>query len=384
MATSLATTISDAVSRPIRICVTCGDPNGVGLEVFLKALLRIASAPDHELRSPENARIALFAPPELLWRYVEMLRRAQPELLRDNGNVAFSRLPEGGGGFRIGELVCDVAWNAEIARQTSDGGENSLPQFGEETLEGGCVAFASLRASALALRHNEADAVCTMPVSKRALQMAGFAFPGQTEFYGDAFPSDAPPTMILATEAAALDAERAPVRVGLATVHIPLRQVAAALNSGLIVQRLEAFSASLRQDFGASSPRIAVLGLNPHAGEQGILGEEEQTVIEPAIAEARARGIFAEGAFPADGFFARGEYRRFDGILAMYHDQGLIPLKLLAGAGGVNFTAGLSVTRVSPDHGTAFGIAGRGVADEQSALEALETAYRVARRRRES
>jgi 4-hydroxythreonine-4-phosphate dehydrogenase len=388
MASSALDLPVSSFDAPIRICVTCGDLNGVGLEVFFKAFWRIAQDDGHILGRASEARLTLLAPLHRVQAYFDAVCRANPKAFppqyewdSNSWNAQHARL-------RISKLSCRVGLpedtNPEEAGDAAASNEKQCaPEFGAETVEGGRIALASLQASVRALRNAEADAVCTMPVSKRALQMAGFPFPGQTEFYGDAFPSGAPPTMILATEAAALDPARAPVRVGLATVHIPLGQVAGALNVDLLMRRLESLWAALRQDFGVAAPRLAVLGLNPHAGEGGILGDEEQTVIEPALAEARARGVHAEGPFPADGFFARGEYRRFDAILAMYHDQGLIPLKLLAGAGGVNITAGLSVVRVSPDHGTAFGIAGRGVADEQSALEALETAFQIARRRRE-
>jgi 4-hydroxythreonine-4-phosphate dehydrogenase len=392
MASSALDLPVSSFDAPIRICVTCGDLNGVGLEVFLKALWRIAQDDGHALGRASEARLTLLAPLHRVQAYFDAVWRANPKAFPPQYEWDSHSLDARHARLRIGNVSCRVGLpedaNAEKAGRAAVRNEaqdemQEAPEFGAETVEGGRIALASLQASVRALRNAEADAVCTMPVSKRALHMAGFPFPGQTEFYGDAFPSGAPPTMILATEAAALDPARAPVRVGLATVHIPLGQVAGALNVDLLMRQLESLRAALRQDFGVAAPRLAVLGLNPHAGEGGILGDEEQAIIEPALAKARARGVHAEGPFPADGFFARGEYRRFDAILAMYHDQGLIPLKLLAGAGGVNITAGLSIVRVSPDHGAAFGIAGRGVADEQSALEALETAFQIARRRRE-
>jgi 4-hydroxythreonine-4-phosphate dehydrogenase len=188
--------------------------------------------------------------------------------------------------------------------------------------------------------------------------------------------------MILATEAAELDPKRSAVRVGLATVHVPLLKVASMLNFEHIFERIHVLATTLRNDFGIANPRIAVLGVNPHAGEQGDIGTEEQSIVQPAIEHAQIQGIRAEGAFPADGFFAHGAFRSFDGILAMYHDQGLIPLKLLAGNGGVNFSAGLPIVRTSPDHGTAFAIAGQGIANESSVVDAINMACSILQHRR--
>jgi 4-hydroxythreonine-4-phosphate dehydrogenase len=273
-------------------------------------------------------------------------------------------------GFRANGLECTIV-PCSAATQL---------ELGLETRDGGIVALEALEIAAKELREGRANAVCTMPVSKRGLHLAGAMYPGQTEFFAERFGVNNQ-MMILATNAAELDPKRSAVRVGLATVHIPLQRVAPALTKERVAERIGALWAALRQDFGIATPRIAVLGLNPHAGEQGALGDEEITMIQPAIQAAQAQGITAEGAFPADGFFAHGEYRRFDGILAMYHDQGLIPLKLLAGGGGVNFSAGLPIVRTSPDHGTAFGLAGKGSANEGSTVDAIEMACQIVRNR---
>jgi 4-hydroxythreonine-4-phosphate dehydrogenase len=327
------------------LLITCGDPNGIGLEVCVKALLRLAP----EFRG--SVRVHLAVSTALFWEYVEHLQ------------VPVRRTESG---FAVGGLECDFV---ECGNQTPF-------EPGVETKAGGELALAALETAARELREGRADAVCTMPVSKRALYLAGSTFPGQTEFFANRFGVDKP-MMILCTEATDGKAARPAVRVGLATIHIPLANVASALTQRGIEERLHALHTSLKQDFALATPRIAVLGLNPHAGEQGAIGMEEQTMIQPAIAAARERGIQAEGAFPADGFFAHGGYKHFDGILAMYHDQGLIPLKLLAGGAGVNFSAGLPIVRTSPDHGTAFALAGKGVADESSAVEAMQMAVRI-------
>ena len=171
-------------------------------------------------------------------------------------------------------------------------------------------------------------------------------------------------------------------RVALATIHVPIAEVANQLTKEVICQRLSTFNDSIKMDFGVKLPRIAVLGLNPHAGENGLIGHEENEVIKPAIAEARSMKINAQGPFPADAFF--GTYREglFDGIFAMYHDQGLIPLKMKSFSTGINFTAGIGIIRTSPDHGTAFDIAGKGIANPSSTIEAVKLALEIAKNRK--
>lgn len=336
-------------SQRMTILLTCGDPNGIGLEVCTKALVRLA-----DTMSDVSFRLAVN--PALFWQYAESV--ALPITPTESGFRA-------DGGLECTIMSCSAAPRLEL---------------GLETRDGGVVALESLECAAKELREGRVDAVCTMPVSKRGLHLAGALYPGQTEFFAERF-GVSNQMMILATNAAELDPYHSAVRVGLATVHIPLQRVAPTLTKERVAERIGALSAALRQDYGIATPRIAVLGLNPHAGEQGALGDEEITMIQPAIQAAQAQGIRAEGAFPADGFFAHGEYRRFDGILAMYHDQGLIPLKLLAGGGGVNFSAGMPIVRTSPDHGTAYGLAGKGIANEGSTVEAIEMAYQIVRNR---
>jgi 4-hydroxythreonine-4-phosphate dehydrogenase len=330
------------------ILLTSGDPNGIGLEVCVKALVRLAPT----LR---DVRFRLAVHPGLFDDYCREVRL--PVELTESG-------------FVVRGAECEFVPSPTHAPL----------ELGKETRMGGVMALEALETAAKELREGRADAVCTMPVSKHALYLAGATFPGQTEFFAARFGVEKP-LMILATEAAELDPKRSAVRVGLATVHIPLHRVAALITKERILERITAMNTTLRQDFGISQPRIAVLGVNPHAGEQGALGMEEETAIQPALTAAQLHGTDAHGAFPADGFFAHGEFRHYDGILAMYHDQGLIPLKLLAGGGGVNFSAGLPIVRTSPDHGTAFGIAGKGIASEGSTVEAIEMAVKIAQSR---
>jgi 4-hydroxythreonine-4-phosphate dehydrogenase len=211
----------------------------------------------------------------------------------------------------------------------------------------------------------------TAPVSKEAMFRSGYRYPGQTEFLTRRSGAKSSAMMLVADD----------FRVALATVHLPLKRVSRALSSERIVKKLRLIDTTLRRDFAIRRPRIAVLGLNPHAGEGGHLGSEEISTITPAISRARKDGIRAFGPFPADGFFGAGSFRGYDAVLAMYHDQGLVPLKMKAFSSGVNFSAGLSIVRTSPDHGTAFDIAGRGIADPRSMIEAIKLAASVIRNR---
>lgn len=215
------------------------------------------------------------------------------------------------------------------------------------------------------------DALVTAPISKEAIHQAGYGFPGHTEFLAEKT-SARDYMMILASESESL-------RVGLVTIHIPLKDVARSISSGTVGKHLRILHKSLKLDFGLESPKIAVLGLNPHAGDGGVLGDEETNIIKPAIEQSvkTEPGLNAEGPFAADGFFGSTVYKKYDAVLAMYHDQGLIPFKTLTFGRGVNITAGLPVIRTSPDHGTGFDIAGKNAADESSFKAAYQMAYRM-------
>jgi 4-hydroxythreonine-4-phosphate dehydrogenase len=208
------------------------------------------------------------------------------------------------------------------------------------------------------------QALVTAPVSKEAMQLAGYNFPGQTEMIALLSRSTRVIMMLISSK----------MRVGLVTIHAPLRSIADSISTEKIVEKAKTISDSLKKDFRIHEPRIAILGLNPHAGEHGILGSEEREIIEPAIAEIKKIGINAEGPFPADAFFGKHSYKSFDAILAMYHDQGLIPVKMSDFGTTVNFSAGLNVIRTSPGHGTAYDIAGKAKADISSMLEAIKLA----------
>lgn len=326
----------------MKIAITAGDPNGIGYEVILKAL--------------EDPKILELFTPVIYGsaRAAQHYRR-----MMDLPNVQLNQIND-----------ADQAKEgfASIITVTED----SQPEPGVSTPQAGKDAFAALEAAVADLRAGKVDALVTAPINKKNIQSETFDFPGHTEYLEASYGDGAKALMILATET---------LRVALVTTHLPIGQLAGAINRENIVEKLTIFARSLHRDFACDNPRIAVLALNPHAGEEGLLGTEETEVIAPAIAEAREAGIQAFGPYPADGFFGSGAYTRFDGVLAMYHDQGLAPFKTIAMDRGFNFTAGLPYVRTSPDHGTGYDIAGQGVASAQSMREAIYAAIDIVRNR---
>lgn len=260
-----------------------------------------------------------------------------------------------------------VAANAVAVLNVYHGTVKNI-QIGKPAPDAGVCAGMAIEKSVRLCLDGEIDAMVTGPVSKESLHIAGYNFPGQTEMLAMLSRSDRVTMMLIAKN----------LRVGLATIHVPIKKVAENIFIERIVEKLETINASLKNDFRIKSPAIAVLGLNPHAGEHGAIGLEEVEIIEPAIEKAKVKGINASGPFPADGFFATKAYEKFDAVLAMYHDQGLIPLKMTGFNEGVNFSAGLKIIRTSPDHGTAFDIAGKGIADPSSMAAAIQLARTIA------
>ncbi|HRP60663.1 MAG TPA: 4-hydroxythreonine-4-phosphate dehydrogenase PdxA, partial [Vicingus sp.] len=234
----------------------------------------------------------------------------------------------------------------------------------------GKYAFLSLEAACKDLFDGKIDAIVTAPINKDNIQSDQFKFPGHTEYLTEKFEGES--LMLLTNEN---------LKVGIATNHIPVSAIAKSLTVDKIFSKLKILNKSLVQDFAINSPRIAVLGLNPHAGDNGLIGKEEQEIIIPAINSAKSIGLQVFGPYPADGFFGSANYLKFDAILAMYHDQGLIPFKTLSFGEGVNFTAGLNIIRTSPDHGVAYDIAGKNCANEQSFRSAVYLAIDVFRNR---
>lgn len=332
-------------SSRLRLAITLGDPNGIGPEIVLKGLQEKA------LRS--RIEPLVIGSVAVLRAHAEVLgfdEVAISEVDRPDASLPAEGIP-----------VLDVM----------DGAAPPV-EFGAITAAGGRLAMRAVAAAADACIAGHADAMVTAPLSKEAIQQAGYHFPGHTEFLAERTGGHAPLMMMVA------DA----LRVGVVTGHIPLAAVAGALTTEAIQAKLHLMNDSLRRDFGIDAPDIAVLGLNPHAGDGGVIGTEEQTLIRPALEAARTDGLRMTGPLPADGYFAT-ERDRYDGVLAMYHDQGLVPFKALAFNAGVNFTAGLPIVRTSPDHGTAYNIAGRGVASPGSMQSAIELAVEVATRRKE-
>ncbi|MBK9249718.1 MAG: 4-hydroxythreonine-4-phosphate dehydrogenase PdxA [Ignavibacteria bacterium] len=325
----------------MKLLCTIGDCNGISLEVFFKATQELTGILN------QGISISLCANSQTVSDYAAIVGL---EVHCSNTEISF-------GSMNIPFVNCTTY---------------SKVKLGSPSDSASRLAVESLEKSIRLTSSGDFDALITLPVSKGSLKQIGWDFPGQTEMIASHCNVDNP-MMILCSDT---------VRVALATIHTPLTNVPAAITQAHILERIATFHKSLELDFALTTPSIAVLGLNPHAGEQGEIGSEEITSINPAIVQSKNYGINAKGSFPADGFFAHGEYKLFDGILAMYHDQGLIPLKLLATDGGVNFTAGLPIVRTSPDHGTAYSIAGKGIADHKSTVSAILLAHRIANNRR--
>ncbi|RSK34608.1 4-hydroxythreonine-4-phosphate dehydrogenase PdxA [Hymenobacter metallilatus] len=243
---------------------------------------------------------------------------------------------------------------------------------GQPSQASGAAARLSLLAAARDLKAGLLDALVTAPISKENTQADDFRFPGHTEFLTSFFEARESLMLLAADD----------LRVATVTGHIPLKDVPTRLTKELLATKLRILLHSLKNDFGIAKPRVAVLGLNPHAGENGLLGTEEASVVTPVLQQLQAEGHLAYGPFPADGYFGTRQFKQFDATLSLYHDQGLIPFKTLAFERGVNFTAGLPVIRTSPDHGTAYGLAGKFQADETSFREALYMACELVRYRK--
>lgn len=247
-------------------------------------------------------------------------------------------------------------------------------EFSQVSKEAGLAALSALEQASEDYKNGLIDVIVTAPINKHAIHSDTFNFPGHTEYLQERLGNGAESLMLLM---------KGDLRMAVVTGHIPLSEVPTTLSKELIEHKIKIFNDSLQADFGITKPRIAVLGLNPHAGDDGLLGREEIEIIKPALDEMSEQGVLCFGPFPADGFLGSEDYTKFDGILAMYHDQGLIPFKVLAMEDGVNFTAGLPVVRTSPAHGTAFNIAGKGLADENSFRQAIYSAIDIFRYREE-
>jgi 4-hydroxythreonine-4-phosphate dehydrogenase len=250
--------------------------------------------------------------------------------------------------------------------------ETPVIKFGEPTPESGKYAIQSLKAAVAALNNNEIDVLVTAPINKNNIQAEDFKFPGHTDYLAQELEGES--LMFMVTDG---------LRVGLLTDHVAVKDVATNITPQLIRSKVNTISNSLKMDFGIRKPKIALLGINPHSGDNGVIGKEDDEVLRPVIKEMSEKGHLVFGPYSADSFFGSDNYKNFDAILAAYHDQGLIPFKTLSFGKGVNFTAGLNKVRTSPDHGTAYEIAGKGVADNSSFKEAVFAAIHIFKNRQE-
>jgi 4-hydroxythreonine-4-phosphate dehydrogenase len=333
------------MSEKVRVGISIGDVNGIGLEIIIKTLI------DH--------RIYDYCVP-IVYGHTKVASFYRRTIEAGDFNFNVISHPSQAAHKRANMINC---WEEDVRIEP-----------GTSNKEAGKFAFLSLQHATNDLIAGDIDALVTAPINKDTIQNEEFNFPGHTE-YLQARAGAPDSLMFLVSDT---------LRVGVVTGHIPVADVAASITVEKILSKLRMMDASLRTDFWIQKPKIAVLGLNPHAGDNGVIGNEEQQTIIPALEEARAADILAMGPYPADGFFASGTYLKFDAVLAMYHDQGLIPFKQIAFESGVNFTAGLNIIRTSPDHGTAFDIAGKNKASEISFREALFTAIHVVKHRRET
>ena len=314
-------------NRKIRVGITHGDINGVGYEVILKTF----SDPTMlELCTP-----VIYGSPK-----VAAYHRKAMEIPT---NFSIVNTAEDAQDGRVNVVNCiEEELKVELSKPTPEAGKAALTALEK--------ALADYRAGLF-------DVLVTAPINKHTIQSDTFHFPGHTEYIEERVGDGQKALMILL---------KGDFRVALVTGHVPVRDIPGMLTKELIMEKMEIFHQSLKKDFGIDNPRIAVFSLNPHAGDHGLLGTEEEEIIIPAMKEMIAKGVQCFGPYPADGFMGSGNYTHFDGILAMYHDQGLAPFKALAMDEGVNFTAGLPIVRTSPAHGTAYDIAGKGVASEDS------------------
>ena len=327
----------------IRVGITQGDINGVGYEVIFKTFSDPAML---ELCTP----IIYGSPKVAAYHRKAMELQANFSIVNSASEASHGKLS-----------VVNCA-NDEVK-----------VEFAKPAEESGRAALDALERALTEYRAGLIDVLVTAPINKATIQSETFHFPGHTEYIEEKLGDGNEALMILMNER---------LKVALVTTHLPLREVPDAITKEAIMRKVHIFERSLKTDFAIQKPRIAVLALNPHAGDNGLLGDEEQNVIIPAIKELVEEGVSCFGPFAADGFFGAGSYEYYDGVLAMYHDQGLSPFKTIAMSDGVNFTAGLPVVRTSPDHGTAYDIAGQGKADESSMRSAVYAAIDIFRNRK--
>ena len=316
----------------IKVGITHGDINGIGYEVIIKAL--------SDSRILEMCTPIVYGSPKVAAYY----RKAMDSEIFTFNNINNAKEA-----------------NAKRHNLINCVSEEVRVEIGKSTKQAGESALAALQAAVRDLKSGDIDVVVTAPINKENIQSESFGFPGHTEYFAKEF-NTKNYLMLMVSDT---------LKVGVVTGHIPLNEVVNSISKEKVISNLRILHKTLLEDFSIRKPRIAVLGVNPHAGDGGLIGDEEKRVLLPAIKQANDEGIIALGPYPADGFFGSGEFKKYDATLAMFHDQGLIPFKSFAFESGVNFTAGLPIIRTSPGHGTAYDIAGTGAASEESFRNAL-------------
>lgn len=322
----------------LRVGITMGDVAGIGPEIIIKTFM--------DDRIFKHCTPVLFGNPKVIGYYRRVLNidDIKYSTIKDFNHLAHN------------SLNISLVWEDEIDIQPGQPNETT-----------GKFALQSLEAAVKAMKDGHIDVIVTAPINKKVMQQEHFNYPGHTQYLQEAFERKES-LMFMVSEK---------LKVALVTDHVPLHEVKGQINKEVILKKLQLMDESLRVDFGVERPRIAVLGLNPHVGDNGLLGKEEEEIILPAITEAKKNNILVTGPYASDGFFGACRHLAFDGVLAMYHDQGLIPFKFIAGEDGVNYTAGLPAVRTSPDHGTAEDIAGKGKASPSSFINAIFTAIDI-------
>ena len=330
--------------KKIKVGISIGDVNGIGMEVIIKTFA-------------DN----------------RMLDFCTPIVYGNTKIASYFRKNVGLSDFSFNVITSADQANEKRANIINCWEEDVKITPGEANETGGKYAFISLENAVNDLIAGNIDALVTAPINKKSIQNESFNFPGHTEYLQSKASTEDSLMFMIGDD----------LRIGVVTGHVPVNEIAQNINLESIVSNLVLMNQSLKNDFWIEKPKIAVLALNPHAGDDGLIGMEEKEIIEPAIEKAHAEGVFAFGPYPADGFFAGDAYKKFDAVLAMYHDQGLIPFKHIVFHNGINFTAGLPFVRTSPDHGTAFDIAGKNMASPQSFRESVFAAVTIVKQRRE-
>ncbi len=332
------------MSKKVRIGITIGDINGIGPEVIIKALSHPSVI--------EHITPIIYGSSKVMAYHKNIVK-----------NINFS--------FTSVSSAANASYNRINVVNVTD--QQSNIELGKATEEAGRMAFMAMERAVQDAKSGDLDAIVTAPINKSAMQMAGFQHIGHTEYLTESF--DVKVSVMTMVSSSNI--------IALATNHVSIENLPSKIDKDKIIEKIKVLTESLKQDFGLEKPTIAVLGLNPHAGDEGLIGTQEIEHIKPAIKEAKNNKVLVAGPYAADGFFGNSDFSKFDAILAMYHDQGLIPFKLLSFGEGVNFTAGLPIVRTSPDHGTAYSIAGKNIANDESMRKAIYLAKDLYNNRKE-